>query len=342
MGGLLDDGAGGPDELRAIVARAGRRMWWRSAAVAGAVAIVAGGGVGYAVSGTGGSARQVVATAPASQGSATNAPSASGTRAAGGSSIAVPEASTFTHLFTRQAGGVEIRGFLVSSPLMLPVGAASTCGSFGSSFQAEVSTSGMVATQTNGFAVSPATGPILSAQGTIAGVREGDPVALVVVETEQQVAKVRMDFTGGATDEMAPVKGWSVLAAAATWFEAGKLEQATIGTLTTFDSSGHTLATMTVQWPPAPMPASGTSGSGVSSGSGTASSGTVSSGTVRATTGESSPAAATPCKVFPPPTPVPCPPPSSPSGAAYACPAVPAQVPGAPTSTATTATRSGG
>jgi len=290
MGGLLGDGdVSGSDDLHAIVARAGRRMRWRAAALAGVVAVAAGGGVGYAVSTTGGSARQVVATSPAS-GSSTRASSQapSGAQIAGGPSAALPEPNRFTRLFTRQANGIDIRGYLVATPLMMPLSSAGSteCGTAGSHFQAEVSTPDMVATAGSGFVVQQLGSMILSEQTTVVGDAEGDPVAVVVLQTNSAVSKVRMDFTGGATDEMTPVQGWAVLAAPAAWFQSGKVTQETVGTLTALDSSGHSLATTPVQWPPVVTPTQGSVGSGSvgsgSVGSGSAGSGTVGSGSASA------------------------------------------------------------
>lgn len=347
MGELLGDGAGagagGPDELRAIVARAGRRMRWRSAALAGSVALVAGGGVGYAVSGTGGSGRQVVATAPASAGSgsrasgaasgaASNGAASSAVPTAGGPSIAYPGSTPYLRVFNRQANGVDIRGFMISMPVMLPAMSndSSACGTVGTTLQVEVSTSNMVGIASGGL-VESSSGSLLSQQAEVLGQAEGDPIAVVVVRTGQDVAKVTMDFTGGATDSMIPVKGWSALAAPAQWYSAPSTKTGSVvfGTLTALDSSGHTVGTATIQWPaPVTGTVSGGTVSGGGSSSGTGSSGTGSSG---ATTGQAAPRSAVLCPNPGPPTMPPCPPPATVTGTAYACPLVGVPSTGAPT-----------
>lgn len=332
MGGLLggpSGGAGapgggpgdaGPDELRSIVARAGRRMRVRAAALAGIVALAAGGGVGYAVSTTGGSGRQIVATAPSS-GSAAHASSqaAGGASTAGEPSYALPEAAKFTRLFTRQVNGVDIRGYLAASPIMIPLNEAGAadgsgaCGTFGPRLQAEVSTPGMVAIAGSSFAVQQPGPNILTLQPTIVGVAEGDPVSVVVVQTSSAVTKVHMDFTGGATDEMAPVQGWAALAAPAGWYQSGKVTPQPVGTLSALDKSGKTLSSAPVVWPTAMIGLYGSgSGSVSSSGSGSA---TPASGTPPTTYKSTPPTtykAAVACPAPPPPvSTAPCPAPSS-------------------------------
>lgn len=287
MGGLLGDpsaggpGGGGPDELRSIVDRAGRRMRVRAAAVAGVVALAAGGGVGYAVSTTGGSGRQIVATAPTSGAGARASSQPAGAPSPDGEpSYAVPEAAKFTRLFVRQANDVDIRGFLVASPIMFPLnGAGATggsgsvaCGTLGSRLQAEVSTPGMVAVAGSSFAAQQAAPDLLTVQPAVVGAAEGDPVAVVVVQTSSSVTKVRMEFTGGVTDEMAPVQGWAALAAPAGSYGSSKVTPQPVGTLTALDKSGKTLSSVPVVWPAAinGVYASGSGSVGSSSGSASA------------------------------------------------------------------------
>lgn len=339
MGDLLGGGdvagGGGPDELRAIVAKAGRRMWLRAAAVAGAVAIAAGGGVGYAVATTGGSPKQIVATTPLAggntYGSAASpaAPGESSSEAAGGASYAVPGAGPFTKLFTRRANGVDVRAFVVPLRVMMPLGstggaAVPQCGMV-SRLQVELSTPAMVALAGGGGFLGQQTGStVVDVTPAIVGEAEGDPVAVLVVLTDSTVAKVRMDFAGGTSDEMAPHQGWSALVAPASWYQSqGKTTPTNLGTLTAFDSSGRTVDTRAIIWPPGATPAaggsSGSSTPGAGSGSGTVSSGTATVGP--AGTAATSPAFANPC-----PDPTPCPPPSTADGAVYACP-TPAPLP---------------
>lgn len=349
LGGALGEGSGGPEELRAIVERASRRMRVRSAAVAGAVALVAGGGVGYAVSLTGSSGQKIVATAPLS-GNGAQYPGSYGAAAGAGaasSAIASPAGVQYTPVFNRQANGVDIRGFLIGSSANLPA-VPGTCVGIGPRFQAELSTEKMVAIAGSSY-VPQQLGPnLLTEQPSLVGEAEGDPVAVVVLETNPSVAKVRMDFTGGKTDEMQPVKGWSVLAAPMPGLQSGTTGM-TIGTLTVLDSSGRTLSSVPVSWPPAlpaplPMPpvTNGGSGSGTAN-SGTANSGTGSSATANSGTaisgtsgsGKAGSGVATyPCAVPPPTGPVTpnCSPPATTvPGEVWAC---PAQAPASePTST---------
>ncbi len=346
IGGLLDGaGAGGADELRSIVARAGRRRL-RLAGIVGAVALAAGGGIGYGVSSaTGdGSTQQIVATSPQSgtpggQGgyTAPNAGAASGTSP----SIATVGPSQYKKLFTRHVGSIDIRAFADSTPTPLPYAASGvTCFGQGARLSAEVSTPNMVGI-IGGFTYgsSSSGGPILSAEPWLAGVSEGDPTAIVIVNTSSEVALVKMQFGVGGTDQMAPVEGWSALAA--PW-PGGKVVN--YGTLTAFDHAGHVLSTASVpslMMTSPPLP--GSSGTVHAAGGGTGVSGTASSGAASSGTGSVGPAVSVspanatsppvlPCQVPPQPgpTPFPCPPATTANGATYACPALP------PTTTPTT------
>ena len=348
MGGLLGGGdpadpVGGGEDLRAIVARAGRRMRLRAGALAGAVSLVVGGGAGYAISTTGGSGNQVVATSKAAGGNtAAAAPSAS--QASGETpSYAVGGTSKFTRLFTRQANGVDIRAFLVESPLMVPLGAAGSTASPSCStvsrLQAELSTPDMVAVAGGGGFVGQQSGQnIIDVEPQLVGAAEGDQVSVVVVLTGPAVAEVRMTFATGKTDEMAPREGWSVLAAPDPSLQSGKTAATTLGTLTALGQAGATLATQAITWPPGPTPLPGGSGGSSGSGSGTAGPGTVGSGgavnsvqsVAQAQAAAAAAAAAAartavePCGN--PPPGIPCPRQSLPSGAAYACPLTPLPV----------------
>ena len=295
MGELLGGpSGGGPDELRSIVSRAGRSRT-RVAAVAAGLALAAGGGLGYGISSAagGGSRQQIVATAPqsagvgsagSSQASGVNSPAGAPVGAAPSPSI--QQSLKYQKLFSRQAGSVDIRGFLQSVPAV-PTGVAAVCiGEAGwTRFQAEVSTPGMVGI-VSGFELQQSSpgGPIGFTQAEILGNAEGDPVAVVVAHTASNVAQVRMQFIGGGSDQMAPVQGWSALAA--LYPGGASTSQVTVGTLTALDKAGQTLAQQTVLFGPRPLPAlpvnpapngSGASGSG-SVGSGSASSGSASSG----------------------------------------------------------------
>lgn len=365
MRAMLGEGdpSAGPEDLHSIVARAGRRMRLRAAAVAGAVAVVAGGGVGYAVSTTGGPGRQIVATSPSSgSGARASSEAPGGAVPAGEPSVALPQAAHFTRLFTRQANGIDIRAYLIASPMLLP-GGTSACGSVGTLFQAETSTPDMVSVAPSTFEVQPATSPIISDNATVVGVAEGDPVAVVDVQTTSAVAKVRMAFTGGARDEMKPVKGWSALAAPVPWYQAVKAGQVTVGMLTALDSAGKSLSSVTVVWP---TPVTGVYGSGSSSasssGSGSATAPSIvppasdktaaaaaaaaaaarEAAAQEAEAAAAARAAALACPVPPsPPTSVPCTPPTTVKGAIYAC-ASPAVTPVGPPTTGAPTKGSGG
>lgn len=289
-------------------------MRLRAAATAGAIAVIAGGGIGYAVSTTGGAAKQVVATSQGSRGNtAARTPSAASTGGVG-SSMALPQTGGLTRLFTREANGVDIRGFLVSQPALYLNGGANepACGTAAPAMQAELSTPDMVAVVSNG---PVATGVLW--QPFLVGKAEGDQVAVIIVQggsglPAQGVGKVRMDFVGGKTDEMTPVQGWSVLAAPVPDLRADSTGQVTFGTLSHVDSSGHVTDAITIKWPQSPViPAGGAIGWG-GSGGGSAGSGTVTPGSVGAASAKGSPPVATdPCQAPPPcttdPNATPCP-----------------------------------
>ena len=192
-------GSAGAAELRGIVARANRRRW-RVAAGALAVALLAGGGVGYAVSNHSG-ARTVLAgsgTNGSGNSSSVAAPmvGAPGGLSASGSAVGGPVQS-MTHLFNRTVGAVTLRGYLTN--FKWPAGIEMPyCVAFGGPlFQAEVSTDKMVATL-GGSPYQPAASSVVkSGMSEIVGLTESDPTALVVVETSASVAKVTMQFAGG-------------------------------------------------------------------------------------------------------------------------------------------------
>lgn len=263
---LGPEGAGeerraGPEELRAIVARAGRRRW-RTAAGGMLAALVVGGGIGYGLSSQPSPARTVVAvpaigattTVPGPHGAAINGSSSTGENTHAGPEIAVP-ARRLAHLFTRTSGPVTIRGFVATSSFprgeVLPI-----CGSPGPGLQVEVSTDQMVGVVDAAFGVPDRSVPVNGAQTSLVGVAEGGPVLVVTAGTGDAVSQVRVAFAGGGTDEMAPVRGWVALAAPVTPTAAGSLAgapgaaagspPAVAGTLTALDSTGHVLATVTL------------------------------------------------------------------------------------------------
>ncbi|MBV9659951.1 MAG: hypothetical protein JO337_02210 [Acidimicrobiales bacterium] len=247
---LLSGPEPGPDELRAIVSRASRRRW-RSVGAAAAVALAVGGGVGYAVSNHSGGAQTVVAGSPSSGTTVPRAgalaPQISGNSGGGAGTsnggISAPYASTMTRLFVRDAGTVSIRGYLTNFPSAVP---ESSCLGF-PRFEAEVSTKNAVGQVSSGFTNQSSSDPIGSAQAQVVGVAEHDPVDVVVVDTSSAVKDLKMTFSQGGSDEMAPVQGWGVLAvelpASAT---ANPVQWGSVGTLQALSAGGQVLQTITV------------------------------------------------------------------------------------------------
>ncbi len=259
--GLGDEGApAGADELRTIVARAGRRRL-RAAAGGLTAALLVGGGAGYALSNHS-SAGQTVATAPAasSPGGSVSSPdqssvasgspnmSTSGSAAAGGGF----SSESLTLLFTRTVGSIDIRGFEVNLSEALIDGATGpACGIEVPRFQAEVSTSKMVGTAVSAFS-SPDPSKALSDVGaSVVGVAEGDPVLVVTAAAGSGVAQVReTGFSGGATDVMAPVHGWVALAGPTSTPSSSKAgSPLKVGTITALSASGKVVASESVTWP---------------------------------------------------------------------------------------------
>ena len=119
---------------------------------------------------------------------------------------------------------------------------AGGCGAALSTFQIEVSTARMVGTTLSAIPSSRPTQPVDGVESRVVGVAEGDPTAVVTAMTSAKVALVRMSYSGGAVDEMAPIDGMVFLAGpvpdAAT---AG-----TAGILTALDPAGRTLSTTSV------------------------------------------------------------------------------------------------
>ncbi len=76
------------------------------------------------------------------------------------------------------------------------------------------------------------------------GEPEGDPVTVVTAATGPTVAAVRVVFPGGATDQMAPVDGWVVLAGPEP---TGLANGASLGTLTALNAAGHVVSSSTVE-----------------------------------------------------------------------------------------------
>ena len=150
-----------------------------------------------------------------------------------------------TPIFNRTTAGITIRGFL--SSMSLPgLGLLPRCTiSFGPTLQAEVSTAKMVGTVSGGVGPRAPNSSVMTIGAELIGVAEGDPTAVVTVQTSSAVTRVRMQFAGGKSDEMAPVKGWAALAASAPGL-AGKSNSVAVGQLTAYNAAGQVLSTSSV------------------------------------------------------------------------------------------------
>ncbi len=266
----------GADELRAIVARAQRRRW--RVGVGGlAAALVIGGGAGYALSNQHPSG-QSVATSAAGSKASSNSPSdrSSGPATASGPSSSSSSTGSGSFpalfperlqpLFTRTAGSVDVRGFLVTSTIKLPQGyAMPSCAITGPRFQAEVSTTKMVGTAVAGYVTPDATKPMSDVSASIVGVAEGDPTLVVTAFTGKGVAQVKVTgFAGGGTDSMAPVGGWVALAGPTTSSSSSAVSPVKVGTIAALSGSGQVLASESVTvptlFPGGPLPLSSAAG----------------------------------------------------------------------------------
>ncbi len=272
----------GADELRAIVARAGRRRWrWAAGGVV--TALLAGGAIGYGVSnhsghsgngqtlvaGSNGSSSTTVGGSPSAAAIGPGAgptpetgpgASGSGSSGAGSSSAIVGEPGAFTHIFTRTDGVVTIRGFLTSLAKAVPAeNIMGACVAGGPAFQAEVSTAGMVGTLSAWSWPAATTGgrAITATSGEVLGSAEGDPVAVVAVASSPKVARVRVEFAAGGYDEMTPVKGWAALAVVVPVNQRSSTANETvIATAQALGSSGQVLASAQVGTGLTPIPSS--------------------------------------------------------------------------------------
>jgi hypothetical protein len=240
----------GPDDLRAIVARAGRRRW-RAAGAAAAVALAVGGAVGgvvgYSTSNHAKGNVQTASSPAVSSGAASSPANAGGTSQA----ITLPSLVRLAPLFTRSANGVDIRAYQNQLPVFRP---ATTCQNQPAAqrgLQAEVSTAKAVGIADWFGGTSP--------QTSMVGQAEGAPTAVVIASVNSSVAQAKMTFAGGAVDAMKPVGGWVVL--------AGPVPAATkapVGVMTTYGAGGRQLSSASVQlggFGPPPMqalPACGT------------------------------------------------------------------------------------
>jgi hypothetical protein len=252
--GVGSEPAPGPDELRAIVSRAGRKRWG-TAAVAATLALGLGLGVGFATSGHSSPATQTAtgnqasssagapnpATGPSNSGSGSgSAFSSSGST----SSAITPEVAAphLNKLFTRTTAGVTIRAFLLDFPKIS--GLPASCGVQGAHLQVEVSSASMVGIVGGDPTGVDRTQPASGIWSEVVGTAEGAPTAVVTAATGPGVTDVSMSFPGPETDQMAPVGGWVALVAPVS--SAPNYGQ-TLGTLTERRANGKVVASQTVQ-----------------------------------------------------------------------------------------------
>jgi hypothetical protein len=243
----------GRDELRAIVARAGRKRW-AMAGGAATLALALGLGIGFATAGNNPPASQTAAGGPASGQNATSGqnPTSGGAPSIGGGSgnssgsvsylnPIAPATSRYTRVFTRTAGDVTIRGFLVTFPQIMGVPAGCQLG--GSHLQVEVSTPRMVGIVGGGLVGTDRSQSLSGVSSEVVGTAEGDPTTVLIAATGSAVAKVTMSFAGEGTDSMAPVNGWVALAA-----PAGRALSygSNLGTVTERDSAGKVISSQAV------------------------------------------------------------------------------------------------
>ena len=234
----------GPDDLRSIVARAGRHRV-RFAALAAGTALLVGGGVagaiGYASSDHSNHAVQTAGSPEAGNSATAGSTGSSGVASVSPAGIYGALGTTaLTHEFTRTANGVDIRAYQVASRALLPEGAARCSIDTTPRLEAEVSTDKAVGTFGSAFDIGTTAGAIRDVNGDVFGVAEGDPIGVVVASTSSSVTSVSVRFAGGATDQMAPSGGWVVLAGAvpANWAKKATAAVPQIGTLTAFNAAG--------------------------------------------------------------------------------------------------------
>ena len=116
-----------------------------------------------------------------------------------------------------------------------------------STLDAEVSTAAVAAQTYSGF--GPTEGPFRSFSESTVGFAEGAPVWVVTVQTDgASVARVKVTFADGATDQMVPVAGWTVLAHVVPKKWATGTTSA-IGTIDAEDGAGKSIAGVGFQAP---------------------------------------------------------------------------------------------
>jgi hypothetical protein len=144
-------------------------------------------------------------------------------------------------LFTRAAGDVTIRGFLLNFPQIS--GVPASCGVQGAHLQVEVSSADMVGVVGTGPMGVDRAQPASAIWSEVVGTAEGAPTAVVTAATGPSVAQVSMSFPDKTSDQMAPVQGWVALAApVSSTLTSGQ----TLGTLTELRANGTVVASQTV------------------------------------------------------------------------------------------------
>jgi hypothetical protein len=174
------------------------------------------------------------------------------------SAIAPYTSASYSYAFTRTAGQITIRGYLITE--RLPEGSPVQCAVIGPQFQAEVSTPRAVGIVDGVLAAADHSEALSAVRPQVIGTSEGDPTVVAIAATGKGVAEVRATFAGGRADTMKPVDGWVALAAPTTVPPStSALSPASLGTLTALDSAGRVLATQRLTFavlpgPVAPVP----------------------------------------------------------------------------------------
>lgn len=230
------------EPVRRRVSRGGGRSYW---------ALVVAAAAGLAVGAASGYAAAPERTAPSASISAASTVPSRGRYAAplgsGGSlsgQASVPD--SYSPLFTRQSNGVTIRAFLDGGSEDVS-GATQGCPN-GPPLVAEVSTSKMVGVSVDWGSPDSSLYPANSSVRTdVLGSSEGDPIAVIVVETGPEVADIRATFStsGMRSDSMSPSYGWAVLAAPIPSIPSP--QDAPIGRVESIGKDHQVLATSTLR-----------------------------------------------------------------------------------------------
>jgi hypothetical protein len=222
--GTDDKGSNRPDGAQVV--RVERRRW-RAAALGVSMALVAGA--------VGAFAGHAASNHPARTAQAPGSPSGENPQATTGGLI-LP-LGHFTFVFARTVAGITIRGYETGTST--PLGGR-VCGPIsGSRFRAEVSTAKMVGGVASSLSATSSHSGVTSVSASVLGVSEGDPTAVVVVSTSNDIARVQVQFVGGATDQMTPVRGWAVVAGRVPSADQTSTQ---LGVLTAYDSRGTQVA----------------------------------------------------------------------------------------------------